>query len=159
MPGSMRSVPAISKRNAIIAMSPISRRAVGRPSKPIGERSMPIPTYRMLYRLTGDRWPALRPLKASQAALAASEARQRAIFDNAADIAMIVTDPAGVITDWNVGAENILGWTAEEIRGQNAERFFTPEDRAIGRVDHEMAGALRDGRASDERWHLRKGGE
>ncbi|MBX8846762.1 PAS domain S-box protein [Sphingomonas melonis] len=98
-------------------------------------------------------------LKASQAALAASEARQRAIFDNAADIAMIVTDPAGVITDWNVGAENILGWTAEEIRGQNAERFFTPEDRAIGRVDHEMAGALRDGRASDERWHLRKGGE
>ena len=98
-------------------------------------------------------------LKASQAALAASEARQRAIFDNAADIAMIVTDPAGVITDWNVGAENILGWTAEEIRGQNAERFFTPEDRAIGRVDHEMAGALRDGRASDERWHLRKGDE
>lgn len=98
-------------------------------------------------------------LRASQAALAASEARQRAIFDNAADIAMIVTDPAGVVTDWNPGAENILGWTAEEMCGHHADRFFTPEDREHGRAEHEMAGAFRDGRANDERWHLRKGGE
>jgi len=91
--------------------------------------------------------------------VATSEARQRAIFENAADIAMIVTDPGGIITDWNPGAENVLGWTAEQMRGQNAERFFTPEDQANDRVEHEMAGALQDGRASDERWHLREGGE
>ncbi|WP_298089545.1 PAS domain S-box protein [uncultured Sphingomonas sp.] len=98
-------------------------------------------------------------LRASQIALATSEARQRAIFDNAADIAMIVTDPTGTITDWNVGAENVLGWSAGEMRGHDAERFFTPEDRANDRIEHEMAGALKDGRAADERWHLRKGGE
>lgn len=98
-------------------------------------------------------------LRISQTALATSEARQRAIFDNAADIAMIVTDTGGIITDWNSGAENVLGWSAGEMRGQNAERFFTPEDRAIDRVGHEMTGALENGRASDERWHLRKGGE
>ncbi|MDZ7281316.1 PAS domain S-box protein [Sphingomonas sanguinis] len=98
-------------------------------------------------------------LRSSQAALAASEARQRAIFDNAADIAMIVTDPAGIITDWNPGAQNVLGWTAEEMLGQDAERFFTPEDRASDRILQEMTGALQDGRAADERWHLRKDGE
>nr|WP_052814257.1 PAS domain S-box protein [Sphingomonas melonis] len=98
-------------------------------------------------------------LRTSQNALAASEARQRAIFDNAADIAMIVTDPSGIITDWNPGAESVLGWTAGEMLGQDAERFFTPGDWADDCGDREMAGALSDGRASNERWHLRKGGE
>lgn len=98
-------------------------------------------------------------LSISHAALATSEARQRAIFENAADIAMIVTDPAGIITDWNPGAENVLGWTADEMRGRDAERFFTPEDRAHHQIEREMTGALQDGRATDERWHLRKGGE
>ena len=98
-------------------------------------------------------------LRASQVALAASEARQRAIFENAIDIAMIVTDPSGIITDWNPGAQTVLGWTAEEMVGQDAERFFTPEDRESNRIEYEMAGALRNGRATDERWHLRKDGE
>ena len=96
-------------------------------------------------------------LQASQAALASSEARQRAVFESAIDFAMVVTDREGIVTEWNPGAERVMGWTADEMRGQNADRFFTPEDRAIGRIDYEMQLALRDGRASDERWHLRRG--
>ena len=102
---------------------------------------------------------AVAKLNVMQAKLAASEARQRAIFDNAADIAMIVTSPAGIVTDWNIGAENILGWTVDEMRGETAERFFTQGDLAAGRVQSEMAEAINNGRAADERWHLRKGGE
>ncbi|AWN49972.1 hybrid sensor histidine kinase/response regulator [Methylobacterium terrae] len=97
-------------------------------------------------------------LEASRAALARSEARQRAIFDSAVDVAMIVTDPAGIITDWNPGAEHVMGWTAAEMRGRSAERLFTPEDRAEDRPAREMRQALREGRASDERWHMREGG-
>ena len=92
-------------------------------------------------------------------ALETSERRQRAVFDSALDFAIVVTDRDGIITDWNRGAEHVMGWTIEEMRGQDADRFFTPDDRAIGRVAYEMETALRDGRASDERWHLRKGGE
>jgi len=84
--------------------------------------------------------------------------RKLAIFDSALDFAMIVTDPAGIVTDWNIGAERILHWTAQEMRGQDASRFFTPEDRANDRVEVEMQTALREGRATDVRWHLRKGG-
>ena len=98
-------------------------------------------------------------LRTSQAALASSEARQRAIFESASDFAMVIADPAGIITDWNPGAERVMGWTAAEMRGHDASRFFTPEDRAIGRVKEEMRQALQSGRASDERWHLRKGGQ
>lgn len=97
-------------------------------------------------------------LQADRITLARSEARQRAIFESAIDFAMVVTDPAGIITDWNPGAEQVMGWTAAEMIGQDAERFFTPEDRANDRIDHEMQRALQEGRAPDERWHLRKDG-
>jgi PAS domain S-box-containing protein len=98
-------------------------------------------------------------LAASRTALARSEARQRAIFDGAVDFAMVVTDPSGNITDWNRGAVNVMGWTAEEIRGHSAACFFTPEDRAAGRVEQEMQRALLEGRACDDRWHVRKDGQ
>ncbi len=98
-------------------------------------------------------------LEGSRNALVASAARQRAIFDSSTDFAMVITDPNGIITDWNPGAEHVMGWAADEMIGDNAERFFMPEDVANGRVDHEMTRALEDGRASDERWHVRKTGE
>ncbi|WP_066918737.1 PAS domain-containing protein [Methylobacterium sp. CCH5-D2] len=98
-------------------------------------------------------------LGAARLALAHSEARQRAIFESAVDFAIVVTDRDGIVTDWNSGAENVMGWTAAEMRGQSAARFFTPEDQANGRVAYEMRRALETGRATDERWHLRKDGQ
>jgi PAS domain S-box-containing protein len=98
-------------------------------------------------------------LGASRAALAHSQSRQRAIFESAVDFAMVITDPAGLITDWNPGAVHVMGWTAAEMHGHDATRFFTPEDRARGCIEDEMQRALQDGRASDERWHLRKDGQ
>ncbi|WAJ28945.1 PAS domain-containing hybrid sensor histidine kinase/response regulator [Antarcticirhabdus aurantiaca] len=98
-------------------------------------------------------------LEVGRAALSHSESRQRAIFESAIDFAIVVTDPAGLITDWNRGAERTIGWTAAEMRGHGADRFYTPDDRASGRVQEEMEEALRDGRTADERWHLRKDGE
>ncbi|MDZ5603816.1 PAS domain-containing protein [Pseudomonas sp. RP23018S] len=89
---------------------------------------------------------------------ALNAARQWAVFESAVDFAIVLTDHNGIVTDWNAGATHVMGWTAEEVCGEGAERFFTPEDRARGRVAEEMRLALRDGRVSDERWHLRKDG-
>jgi len=84
--------------------------------------------------------------------------RHRAIIESAVDFAIIATDCAGRVTDWNTGAERILGWSAAERQGEPIDRFFTPEDRAENRSGFEMRCALRSGRASDERWHLKKDG-
>lgn len=86
-------------------------------------------------------------------------ARQNAVFESTLDFAIVVTDRQGTITGWNSGSEHVMGWTAEEMRGQDAARFFTPEDRANGRVTYEMETALKNGRAQDERWHLKQGEE
>ncbi len=86
------------------------------------------------------------------------ERRQRAVFSSLVDVAIVTTDRDGLVIDWNAGAVTIFGWAADEMRGEDASRFFTPEDRAGDRVAVEMRLALRAGRASDERWHMRKDG-
>jgi PAS domain S-box-containing protein len=96
---------------------------------------------------------------AAQAAMRAGEARYRAVFQSIIDYAVVVMDLDGTVTDWNAGAERILGWTADEMRGRPADVFFTPEDREAGIPSAEMRAAMAEGTGNDERWHLRKGGE
>jgi len=93
-----------------------------------------------------------------RALLAASEARHALILESATDYAIITTDLAGRITGWNVGAHNVLGWQEVEALGQPAHLFFTPEDRAVEVPEKEMEKARTQGRASDDRWHLRRDG-
>lgn len=60
---------------------------------------------------------------AAQAAVRAGEARYRAVFESITDYAIVVMDLGGNVTDWNSGAERILGWTAAEMRGRPADVF------------------------------------
>ena len=94
-----------------------------------------------------------------ETALRESEERFRLIVENVRDYAIFTTDPQGLVATWNPGAERIFGYAEGEIVGQNARVLFTPEDRAAGEHDKELATAAREGRASDDRWQMRKGGE
>jgi PAS domain S-box-containing protein len=79
-------------------------------------------------------------------------------IDSARDYAIILVDPDSHVSSWNVGAERILGYSEAEAIGQPIEIFFTPEDRAKGVADREIERARANGRASDDRWHVRKDG-
>jgi len=81
-----------------------------------------------------------------------------AILDSASDYAIIALDPDNKIALWNTGAQKLLGWVEDEVIGCNGAMIFTPEDRARGAVENEMARALAHGCAENERWHLRKDG-
>src|SRR3954454_18103612 len=82
----------------------------------------------------------------------------QAILESACDYAIITTDPNNLITSWNAGARNLLGWEEAQALGMDGGRLFTPEDRALGAPEAEMAQAQEAGRAEDERWHLRRDG-
>ena len=84
--------------------------------------------------------------------------RLRLCIDGATDHAFILLDPENYIAGWSVGAERILGYKKEEVLGKSGKIFFTPEDAASGRIEQEMQTARQNGRADDERWHMRKGG-
>ena len=82
----------------------------------------------------------------------------QAVFESVRDYAIFTSSLDGIVTSWNPGAQRLLGFTAEEIIGQSCDLIFTPEDRARGAPERERETALRDGRAEDRRWHLRKDG-
>ncbi|MEA3213550.1 MAG: two-component system, chemotaxis family, CheB/CheR fusion protein [Chthoniobacter sp.] len=96
--------------------------------------------------------------KNAEEALRESQERMRLIVDNAREYAIFSMDLDRRITSWNAGAKRILGYTQEEAIGQPGDIIFTGEDRAAGAPEREAGTALREGRASDERWHLRKDG-
>jgi PAS domain S-box-containing protein len=82
----------------------------------------------------------------------------RKSIEDLKDYAIFMTDAGGRVISWNLGAERILGYGEAEIQGQTASRFFTPEDLERGEDRKELATAADEGRAEDERWHVRKDG-
>ena len=94
----------------------------------------------------------------SETALRASEERVRGIVESATDYAVLTLAPDRSVTSWSPGAEITFGYATGEIVGRPVDELFTPEDRAAGEPEKEAEQARRDGRAADERWHLRKDG-
>ena len=91
-------------------------------------------------------------------ALLESGAGYRMAVESVQDYAIFAMDPEGRVASWNPGAEHLLGYGQEEIFGRDVTIFFTPEDRQRGVPQQELRTAAEKGRASDDRWHVRKDG-
>jgi PAS domain S-box-containing protein len=75
------------------------------------------------------------------------------------DYAIFTADPNGVITTWNEGCKNVLGYDRDEFIGQHIKMLFTPEGVASGAADKELEIAVKEGSASNDRWLSRRDGE
>ena len=106
------------------------------------------------YALVND----LTELRRSEDLLRSSKERMLTLTGSFTDYAIFSTDVEGRIDSWNPGAENIFGYASDEILGRSGEILFTPEDVAKGVPLTQMRNARGQGRASDERWHVRKDG-
>jgi PAS domain S-box-containing protein len=82
----------------------------------------------------------------------------RLIAENVKDFAVFATDLDGRIVSWNPGVGSLLRFAEGEWVGRDASVIFTPEDREQGAHLWEMKTALREGRAEDKRWHMRRDG-
>jgi PAS domain S-box-containing protein len=94
----------------------------------------------------------------SQRSLRDTVDRESGMVEAVRDYAIFLCGPDGKATSWNVGAERTFGYAEAEIVGQDGRILFTPEDRAAGVPEQELQEAAREGRASDDRWMMRKDG-
>jgi len=86
------------------------------------------------------------------------EEHLRLILGSATEYAIFTLDTEGRVTSWNPGARRLLGHEADAVLGRPGEIIFTLEDRAARVPAIEMCRAAEEGRAGDERWHLRRDG-
>ena len=87
-----------------------------------------------------------------------SEASFRLIMDVVKDYGIVMLDNQGCITSWSRGAERILGYPESEVLGRQGALIFVPDDVTRGEPERELKTAEVEGRAEDERWHMRKDG-
>jgi PAS domain S-box-containing protein len=74
------------------------------------------------------------------------------------EYAIFAVDPEGRTLTWNRGVERILGWPEAEFIGLDSAEFFPPESQARGIPEEELRVARERGRASDDRWLMRRDG-
>jgi PAS domain S-box-containing protein len=96
--------------------------------------------------------------QAAEHALRLSEERGRLLVGSVRDYAIYMIDPTGRVVSWNRGAEQIKGYSADEIVGRHFSCFYPPEAVAAGAPEHALRVAAEAGRFEDETWRVRKDG-
>lgn len=94
----------------------------------------------------------------AERAVALSEERLRLLIDSMTDYAIFTMSGEGIVDSWNIGAERMFGYRAEQIVGHPFEVLFTDEDRKTNVPAEELGRAEREGRTLDERYHVRANG-
>lgn len=96
--------------------------------------------------------------RAAYEALRRNEEQLRLLMQSVSDYAIYMLDADGHVVSWNLGAERIKGYRAEEIIGEHFSKFFTDEGRANGEPATALETAFREGRYEKEGKRVRKDG-
>ena len=117
------------------------------------------------YRTTDDRidgvvlmFQDITARRQAEHDVAWSEERLRLLVNSVSDYAIFTLTPEGNIHSWNTGAQRMFGYSSDQVIGRPFDILFTPEDRDAGVAAAELERARRDGRALDERYHVRSDG-
>ena len=90
--------------------------------------------------------------------LPGDESLFRLLVKSVRDYAIFALDTEGRVVSWNIGAQRIKGYTAEEALGMHFSAFFPEEDRASGRPQELLDRAAVEGSVTYEGWRVRKDG-
>ncbi|MBK8017445.1 MAG: PAS domain S-box protein [Betaproteobacteria bacterium] len=96
--------------------------------------------------------------RAQEEALRRSEERLRLVIEAVVDYAIFMLDANGYVMSWNIGAQHIKGYRAEEIVGRHFSCFYPDDQQRGGWPDHALREAAEKGRFEDEGWRIRKDG-
>jgi PAS domain S-box-containing protein len=87
-----------------------------------------------------------------------TEERYRTPADQVKDYAIFIMDDQGRHRSWNEGVHRMLGHEKAEFLAAASADLFTPEDRAAGLPEQELAEAIAHGRSTGDQWLVRKDG-
>jgi diguanylate cyclase (GGDEF)-like protein/PAS domain S-box-containing protein len=88
-----------------------------------------------------------------------AEQHFKLLVEGTTDYAIFMLDANGHIVSWNPGAQRILGYEETEVVGRHVSIFYTPEDIAKGEPQRKLNQTVKDGRAEEDNWRVRKDGQ
>ena len=59
-------------------------------------------------------------------------------------------DPAGRVVNWNIGAQRIKGYRADEVINRHFSLFYPPEDRTAGKPQRLLTLTTKDNHVENE---------
>jgi len=86
------------------------------------------------------------------------EERFRTPLDQTEDYTIFLLDTAGKPTSWNSSVRRVLGYERPEFLRLSTADLYTAEDREAGAPERDLAQAAERGRATVDRWVVRKDG-
>ncbi|MCL6250566.1 EAL domain-containing protein [Altererythrobacter sp. KTW20L] len=93
------------------------------------------------------------------AVIIVSERQFSALVMGITDCAIYMLDSNGRVANWNMGAQRLTGFGADEVVGRlDLSRFYTDEERAGDGPKRALAHAKASGKYTGEGWRLRKDG-
>lgn len=90
--------------------------------------------------------------------IAQREERFRLLVESVKDYGIFMLSPTGHVASWNIGAERLKGYRADEIIGKHFSIFYPQSDVDAGKCERELESAAEEGRFIDEDWRVRKDG-
>ena len=85
-------------------------------------------------------------------ALRESEERYRSLISQVRDYAVFSTDGLGVVTTWNEGCQQVLGYGEAEFIGLDVAKLFSPEDQAADLPADQLREARESGALRNDGW-------
>jgi PAS domain S-box-containing protein len=96
--------------------------------------------------------------RAAEEVLQKNREQFRILVQGVTDYAIYMLDPSGIVASWNLGAQRIKGYPADEIIGRHFSCFYTAEDCAAGAPEAALKTAAAEGRFEKVGWRVRKDG-
>jgi PAS domain S-box-containing protein len=97
-------------------------------------------------------------LKMSQNILQIGQESYQLLVESVNDHAIFMVDTEGHILNWNKGAEDIKGYSADEAIGKHISIFYTNEQKELGEPQRNLQMAKEMGQFQEEGWQVRKDG-
>jgi PAS domain S-box-containing protein len=113
--------------------------------------------YRQAY-LSSELDRTKTDFEATQAVLKSTKRRFQIFLESVSDYAIFVLDSSGHVASWNSTAQQVIGYTTQEIVGKHFSIFYRPDERRAGVPNRALELAGQKGRHEMEGWRIRKNG-
>jgi PAS domain S-box-containing protein len=80
------------------------------------------------------------------------------LIEGVVDHAVFLLDRSGRVASWNSTAQQIIGYTADEIIGKHFGVFYRPDERRAGEPNRVLELAIKNGKHAVEGWRIKKNG-